>query len=115
MANKNHVAATYLAGFISGGLLSYWRGKRGVELGSDTVVHGVIIGSAANVGLWLLSSEEAPTAAVAKQNTISGFGKLPEPAIDLLSNPLSFAVQKVTGLRIAPPPSDRAVITQDDE
>lgn len=115
MKSYERVALVYGASLLGSAIYHYVHGDRGEQLISNSVTSTVVIGTGANVVLWLHHQTLAQSNTSSVQNSISpidsgkdpcpGLGKTPSKAIEILNkiNPeLLFRAADVAGVRISP-------------
>ena len=115
---------------LGAGAFSFYRGRRGTELLTETALHGLSLGTGLNVVAWLASegevseiyseaetpSYEAPLLAL--KNTAEGMGKLSSQAVALLSEldtGTLYAAMKRNGVKVAPVPENPSIVVQDED
>ena len=120
MTKTERIALVYGLSVGGAALVSYCRGRRGLaEVGMDAALHGVMLGTGANVVLYmrdsavekqLLAVAVAPRALPNRgQEECNNFGKVAAKGIDLLSqiNPaVLYKAAKLGGVSIGLAPED---------
>lgn len=120
MKTTERVALIYGLSVLGAGAVSLYRGRSGSELFVDAAMHGVVAGTALNVGVWLagesgLSLPSLPSVAQLNDG-LEGVGKLSSEGKKLLSQldtDTLYASMKSNGVKIAPVPENPSIVNQD--
>lgn len=117
MKTSDRVALVYALSLFGAGAVSYYRGRRGVDLVIDTGLHGVVAGTGLNVVVFL-AGEALPSVEVLSNphEGPTGMGNIPAQAVSLLSQvdvERLYQGLKENGVKIAPVPDNPSVVMQD--
>lgn len=89
MTSTQRIALIYAAAAASAAGVSYMRGRSSEEIVQDALVHGVLIGTGANVGVWYFLDGESEVATPnhkMRPEIEFGMGSLGAKAINLLGS-----------------------------
>lgn len=124
MTKAERTALIYALCTASSGAVSYYRGRRGWDLFSDTLIFGVVSGSLGNSAAfvydYVVEEDDAEHYALpnsSEQIDYTDMGKLPNEAVDLLrSLPYTdmYKSRKVNGVTIGEIPQNPSIVIQDE-
>jgi hypothetical protein len=131
MKTQERVALLFGLSFLGMGGMSYMRGRRGVDLLTDTALYGLAVGTAVNGAWWMAEWTSASAVTESNPGFLSGFlssavmngahggmGALSSQAVKMLSQVNSndlYSSMKAHGVKVAPVPDDPNVVTQDSD
>lgn len=125
MTKADRTALVYGGAVLGAAAVSYFRGKRDLlEIGTDAVLYGALIGTGVNVVLWLQDGQlvaeiQQPMLALSNPEVDTctekslPYGKLAEKGLELLSNidqKVLYKVMKAGGVAIGIAPEDPNVV-----
>jgi hypothetical protein len=130
MTKADRTALVYGGAVVAAAAVSYFRGKRDLlEIGTDAVLYGALLGTGVNVVLWLQDGQvvaevvEVPTTQPVFALNNNGenrcekeglpYGKLAEKGLELLSNidqSVLYKAMKMGGVAIGIAPEDPNVV-----
>lgn len=132
MKKAERAALIYGVSLLGMGTISYVRGRRGMELVTDSILYGLVTGTVVN-GVWFAASGEASEAVASIPNPFSGLslggllssnpakhamGTLPRKAVAMLeaiNQDELYAPRKAHGVTVGPVEGDPHNVNQDEE
>lgn len=128
MKSSERIVGLYVVSALASAAYSVYRGKEWSEVATDAVVMGGVLGTAANVSVFLLTNDPPAIASVSKSsadvalpnpmaifNTARDLGKMSKQAVEFLSylNEDIYYPFKENGVKFGPIPSNPSMINQD--
>ena len=114
MTQAEKMALIYGVSIAGAAGVSYYRGRRGFdEIGQDAVLHGVLVGTGANVMMWLseegsgqLQQRAMPNAGQASCNPMGHLGATAIKALSSINPESLYKAAKIGGIQIGPEGDD---------
>lgn len=122
MKATDRVVMLYTLSLVGAAGVSYYRGRRGLQLLSDTMYHGVAVGTVVNIGGYIFANPTARTAVTNGAglgfNLLSNgkrMGNMSKKAVKYLEqvNPDLFKPFKANGIKVDEIPKNPKIINQD--
>lgn len=108
----------FAGSFAGAAAVAYWRGRRGQELATDVVKHGLVVGAGVSASLWALDLAGVVVPVIGNPGkAISNMGNMPKQAVELLSNinpEHLYKAMRAGGVKVAPVPDDPSMISQEE-
>lgn len=98
--------------------ISYFRGRRGMDIAKDAAVHGFVAGTGLVAVGYALDVVGVAMPVLSNPSEHVGMGNMPKKAVAMLTqiNPEHlFAPMKKSGVKVAPVPKDPSIILQDED
>lgn len=129
MKTSNRIVGVYALSAIAAAAYSVYRGKEVEEVLTDALLIGGVLGTAANVGVFLVTNEPPKIAALTSSsdvalpnpmallNTARDLGNMSKKAVTFLShlNEDLYYPFKENGVKLGPIPSNPSMINQDND
>lgn len=108
----------FAGSFAGAAAVAYWRGRRGQDLATDAVKHGLVVGAGVSASLWALDLAGVVVPVIGNpSHAVTNMGNMPKKAIELLSNinpDQLYRAMRASGVKVAPVPDDPSMVAQDE-
>ena len=115
--NVKKAGVVYGAAAATAAAVSYFRGRRGMDIARDAAVHGFVAGTGIVAAGYALDVVGVAVPVLSNPSDHVGMGALSKKAVALLSQVPAqkvFAPGKKNGVKIAPVPADEMSVEQDE-
>lgn len=119
MKRADRIALTYVVSTTGAAVISFLRGRRGMDLVRDTALHGVVVGTGLNIVGWVVFDVDGVPTLInsGEPPNYNSTGMLSDEAIELMAQVNAqdiYAPMRRGGVKVDEIPENPSIVVQEE-